>query len=272
MYFVGYILGAYNYNLKNLSIAKQFFLSSIKNTPSILKYNPLRVDAYAFIGTILIKENKYPDAIKEFSKAINEDKNNIRSLNGKANALHIMKRYEEAKSLYEKALRIYPDANIYYNYACVLALLGTDKSVVLDNFKKALRSGFTDIAHAKSDPELVSVHNQEEFKNLTEMIFSYELNWNMFIADKLTIMNESNFDWTKVIIKVAYMETDNKVSETIYDRQRLNQGESLTFDAFYSTKTFLLSVMLQINTEQGIITGQLKNHSGQLQLDKVEIQ
>lgn len=52
-------------------------------------------------------------------------------------------------------------------------------------------------------------------------------------------------------------------------KQRLNRGESFGFEAFNSTKSLLLSVQLDIETDQGTIKAILGNRQGRLHVEEV---
>ncbi len=277
MYFVAYELGSFAIQQGRLSNAQRYFDSTVENTPTILNYNPLRVDARCFLGDILVQQTQYLDAIELYSIALKEDRGSVHALSGKALALHSLKRYTEAKPLYEAGLRIQPnDPTMHYNYACLLALLGIDQNVVLDELKRAFNSGFSDISHAKSDSDLAPVREAERFKELTQMRFVYEVDWNMFTPDILLIANQSEFNLTNVIIRVNYLQNDSQGWKTIIRhsgtrKQRLKRGETISLEAFNSTQSSLLSVELIIETEQGSIRVILQNNSGQLKLHDLEI-
>jgi hypothetical protein len=125
--------------------------------------------------------------------------------------------------------------------------LGTDPNIVLDELKLAFNSGFTEITHAKSDPDFASVRESEPFKELTQMRFGYDVDWNALTPDILIVSNQSEFDWTNVIIKVNFIENHSQGWKTIMGddgirKERLNRGESFSFEAFNSTKNLLISV------------------------------
>lgn len=276
MYFVAYELGRFAFSQRQFANAQQYFVSSVENTPAVLEYNPIRVVARSFLGDILVQNAEYPEAIKEYSKALEEDGGSAHALGGKALALHLIGRYAEARSLYENALRIQSsDPNMHYNYACVLALLGADPNIVLDQLNRAFNSGFLEIVHAKSDPDLMSLHESDRFKELIQMKIGYDVDWNALTPDIFHISNLSEFDWTNVVIRVNYLENDSRGWKTIIGdsgvrKERLSRSESFSFNAFNSTQNFLISVQLDIQADQGSMNVVFQNNSGQLQLHQLK--
>jgi len=276
LYFVAYELGRFAISQRQLANAQQYFVSSVENTPAVLKYNPIRVDARCFLGDILVQQPDHLEAIEQYSKALEEDGGSVHALGGKALALHLIGRYAEAKPFYENCLRIQPDnSTTRYNYVCLLALVGTDHSVVFEELKRAFNSGFTEIVHAKSDPDLMSLHESDRFKELVQMKIGYGVNWNALTPDVFHISNLSEFDWTNVVIKVNFLENDSRGWKTIIGdsgvrKERLSRSESFSLNAFDSTQNFLISVQLDIRADQGSMNVVFQNNSGQLQPHQLE--
>jgi hypothetical protein len=134
---------------------------------------------------------------------------------------------------------------------------------------KAFHSGFTEIVHAKTDKDLISVQNSDEFKKLTQLNIEFSVNWNMLVRDKLTIKNQSSFNWTNVIIRVKFREDRSQDWYTGIGNQglqigSLDLGASVEFEAFNSTKIGLDVIQLKIQTDQGELTVTLKNNNGVL--------
>ena len=272
LYFVAYELGRNAFSNGRFTNAQQYFESTVKNTPSILNRNPIRVDAYCFIGDILVEGKEYKKALNQYSKALEEDEGSTHSLRGKFFALYHIRRYAEARRMCERYLRIKPDdANNRYNHACLLALTDAERNLVLEELKRAFNSGFTDIRHAKSDPDLASVRDTKQFRELLEMKFDYDVTWNIINADVILLTNRSEFDWTNVTVTVRYLENDSLGWKSIIEqpgvkKYRLRRYETLSINAFQSTMVFLKSVELNINTDQGSMRVLFQNNNGQLKV------
>jgi hypothetical protein len=137
--------------------------------------------------------------------------------------------------------------------------------------KSLVNLGFTDIHHAKSDPDLASVLESERFRKLLEMKIDYGVTWNILNADILLITNRSEFDWTNVIVNARYLETFSQDWKSIIERSGIKRAqlridETLRINAFDSTKDFLKSVELIIRTDQGSMEVLFQNSNGQLQV------
>lgn len=277
LYFVGYELGRSAFSKGRFKNAQKYFEATVKNTPSILHRNPIRVDAYCFIGDILARDKEYEKALSQYSKALDEDEGNAHGLRSKLFALYYLKRYAESRRICDRYLRIKPDdASNRYNHACLLALTDADQSFILEELKRAFNSGFTDIRHAKSDPDLVSVHELRQFKKLVEMKIEYGVTWNILNADVLLLTNRSEFDWTNVTVDVKYLENDSLGWKTISEQPEarkywLRKDETLSINAFQSTMGFLKSVEVNINTNQGSKKILFQNNNGQLQSSHVKM-
>ncbi|MDD5218357.1 MAG: hypothetical protein PHN49_07225 [Candidatus Omnitrophica bacterium] len=62
--------------------------------------------------------------------------------------------------------RLYPhDANVHYNLACSLALVGR-KDESFDAIRRAIELGYRDFHHLKKDADLKSLHDDARFDEL----------------------------------------------------------------------------------------------------------
>ncbi len=85
-------------------------------------------------GVNLHDKGDYEGALKKYNKALEVDKDNLSALAEKAYTVMLLKKYEEAISLSQKAIDLYPEANdlktVYVTYGNALdALHMTDKSI-----------------------------------------------------------------------------------------------------------------------------------------------
>lgn len=276
MYFVAYELGRSAFSKGQFTNARKYFEATVKNTPTILNRNLIRVDAYCFIGDIHVHGKEYEEALIQYSKALEEDEGSAHGLRGKFFALYHLKKYAEARHMCERYLRIKPnDATNRYNHACLLALTNAEHNFVLEELKRAFNSGFTDIRHAKSDPDLASVSETKRFKKLLEMKIDYGVTWNIINADVILLTNRSEFDLTNVIINARYLETYSQdwksiIEQSGFKRVRLRKDETLSINAFNSTKDFLKSVELTIHTNQGSKKALFQNNNGRLQMSEIQ--
>jgi len=278
LYFVAYELGRHAFSEGRLPSARQYFEAAVENAPSILNRNPIRVDACCFIGDILVQGTEYQKASDQYSKALEEDAGSAHGLRGKTYALHILRRYVEARPIYERYLRIKPDdVTTRYNYACLLALTEAEHGLVLEELKRAFNSGFTGILHAKSDPDLASLHESQRFDELTKIKIGHDVTWNFWNRDIFLLSNRSEFDWTNVTVNISFLENTSPDWKTVIQqpgvqRNRLRKDETLSINAFDSTIHFLKSVELNISTDQGSMRVSFQNDAGQLQVSDTKTQ
>lgn len=278
LYFVAYELGRQAFSEGRLTNAQGYFEAAVENAPSILNRNPIRVDAYCFIGDILTQGTEYQKALDQYSEALEEDAGSAHGLRGKAFALYHLKRYAEARRIYERCLRIKPDdVATRYNHACLLALTDAEQSLVIKELKRAFNSGFTDILHAKSDSDLASLHESQRFDELTKMRIGYDVTWNWWNRDVFSLSNRSEFDWTNVTVNISFLESTSPDWKTVIEppgiqRKRLRKDEILSIGAFDSTIEFLKSVELNISTDQGSKRVSFQNNAGQLEVSETKTQ
>ena len=74
--------------------------------------------------------------------------------------------YEKGLDIDLKLSKLLPrDATVQYNLACSNALLGDTKKAIA-SLRKAVILGYKDCAHMRRDPDLKSLHDEEEFKEI----------------------------------------------------------------------------------------------------------
>ena len=73
-------------------------------------------EAQINLGSVLIKLERFEEAIKNFDKVIDVDNMAAQAFQGKAYSLMKLKKYEEAIYNFNKSIKINPnDANVFYN-------------------------------------------------------------------------------------------------------------------------------------------------------------
>jgi tetratricopeptide (TPR) repeat protein len=277
LYMVNYELGHQNLKAKNYESAREHFLSVVKLAPSVVRKIPLRSIAWAFIGIIDSQQGACDSAYASYSEALSELPDNPVALLGRATCYQMQKRYEEAISDYEAYLNVADDQpEVNYNFACALSLAGRSSDRVLQQVQRAMRAGYTNIDHAKKDPDLAAVHNLPEFKNLVSMRFEYSLNWNALIPDVLSLTNKSKFNITNVNIGLLchVFDSTGRMNPTWYynnwsrsikfDQIKVNQ--SIKFNAFDYTKQQVAQIKLDIICDQGHVQAVFVNRGGALSL------
>jgi len=110
---------------------------------------------------------KFPDFEIHFYERIVQERPDY------GDALILLAEAYTARGDHEKGLsvdlhlaRLYPnDANIHYNLACSLALVGR-KDESLDTIRHAIELGYRDFHHLKKDADLKSLHDDARFDEL----------------------------------------------------------------------------------------------------------
>jgi len=74
--------------------------------------------------------------------------------------------YRKGLRLDLKLSRLLPhEPEVHYNLACSYALLG-EKKKAIETLRKAVILGYRDYSHMQEDPDLESLRNDEEFKEI----------------------------------------------------------------------------------------------------------
>jgi hypothetical protein len=270
LYLVAYDLGRITLEQHQLDPAAQYFTSALEHVPDLLKRHPVRVHAQVFLGNLLAHRRAFDEALKRYDQALHEDPGHTPALHGKTHALHRLARYEEAQPLYEQWLQLEPEhPGALYNYACLLAQLDAGSGPVLDHLERALHAGFTDIAHAKADPELASVRVLPGFAALVQSRIGYAVNWNALIPDELYVTNQSDFHWTDVEIHVVFREHQRdwqSIRGQPIRKVTLKRGETFSFAAFDATQFSLDRVRLRVQSAQDDFSVVLRQDRGTLQV------
>ncbi len=93
------------------------------------------------------------------------------------------------------------DPNYNYNLACLYSIQG-DSAQSLTYLRAAISTGYLDIRHAKSDPDLAMV--RRKLSSETSDLFNVKYIWDIhygFMKDDITLTNQSAFGLTNVVFK-----------------------------------------------------------------------
>ncbi len=163
----------------NTETALELFETAIKLDPEL-------PEAYISRANMLIKQNKFTEAQKDFEKALSLDDFSSEAVTGVGITLAIAGRFEEGIKLLEENRAKFPNDNLFlYNAACVYgraaeAVLKNEKledrhkklaefqSKAIVDLRDSIKAGFDEFDWMKKDPDLNSLHELPEFKELTK--------------------------------------------------------------------------------------------------------
>ncbi|MEI9947266.1 MAG: DUF6624 domain-containing protein [Chitinophagaceae bacterium] len=93
-----------------------------------------------------------------------------KSIVAEANGFYTSKEYQESVDKFKEAFKIErKNAGDFYNAACAASLLG-NRELAFEWLHLALKNGWTNIGHLKTDSDLISLHDSEKWNSLlTEM-------------------------------------------------------------------------------------------------------
>ncbi len=94
---------------------------------------PTAFKEYYDTGLLLVKQEKYDDAIEYFNKALEVEPNNLQILNDKGNTLYSLGKYNEAIKCYEIILKVEPENKVVKN--------NKEKTVNAENLKRYMNKG-----------------------------------------------------------------------------------------------------------------------------------
>ena len=163
---------------KDHAAAIEFFDQAIKTDPDL-------PEAFSGRANVLIRLDKYPDAKKDFEKAVALDDMNHQAVTGLAICQAIEGKFDDAIKLAENLRATNANDGLFlYNVACVYGraieqLLKDDKlpereqkletfrRKALDDLRGSQKLGFNDQAWMKEDPDLKSLHDLPEFQEIS---------------------------------------------------------------------------------------------------------
>ncbi len=159
--------------------AMEFFDQAVKTDPDL-------PEAYTYRANLLMKQSKHVEAGKDYEKALSLDDYNGEAITGVGITQAIAGKYEPAIKLVESHRSKFPNDGLFaYNVACVYgrsaeAIAKDDKAadrdkkladykrLAIDDLRAALKFGFNDLDWMKKDPDLNSLHDMPEFKELAK--------------------------------------------------------------------------------------------------------
>lgn len=118
-----------------------------------------------------------------------------KSLVLEADSCYNIKEYQKSVDKYRAAFKIEPgNVNDTYNAACSASLLGK-KEMAFEWLNLALKIGWSDVEHLKSDPDLIALHNSKKWNELVSemqvVVDKREANYDKPLRAKLlTIFDE----------------------------------------------------------------------------------
>lgn len=167
---------------------QQEFAKALEQFDMAIKLDPDLLEAYAERGNILLQQEKPAEAAKDFAKAHALDPLNAQALTGVCVTLVMEGKYVEGVKKINDARGTIPNDNLFhYNAACVFGraiehlrkdeqknVPDRDKLIqqytdsALADLRKSIEHGFDDFDWMKKDPDLKSLHNNDDFKKLAD--------------------------------------------------------------------------------------------------------
>lgn len=153
---------------------------ALRHLKEVLKFDPNHEGARKLLGYVR-KDKRWVKVkpTKKEPKSSGESKQPVspqmsreewRKLHVEAAKHLFAEEFEKALELYRKILKAYPkDYLALYQSACALARLGRSKEA-LEKLRKAVECGFKDAEKLRTEPDLQSLHNTEEFKKILRLI------------------------------------------------------------------------------------------------------
>jgi adenylate cyclase len=124
------------------------------------------VTVYTALGKVEAAQRAAKTTLERCQKILGRDSNNGAALGHLAIALAVLGQRERAKERMEYALLIDPEnLSMRYNFVCALANFLKDRDAALEMLCPALeRMGIGLVNHAKVDPDLDSIRDDQRFK------------------------------------------------------------------------------------------------------------
>ena len=173
----------YIYHAKNLEKQKKWD-AALKLYTEAIGIDDALPDAFAGRAHVLLKQEKFADSLKDFDRALKIDPYHSLATSGKGIALVMSGKYQDGIKVVEDVRSRFRNDSVFaYNTACVYGraleyinkktdVPGRDekleayKKMVIQELKRSLKLGFRQMDLMKTDPDLASVHDTDEFKSL----------------------------------------------------------------------------------------------------------
>lgn len=157
-----------------------------KDYDKAIQLDPAQILGYSGRANLFTRQGKYPEAKQDFEKVLELDSNHSEGITGVAICLAVEGKFDEGIKRVEEARPKFPGNGLYlYNVACVYGraiekLLKDDKlpdrdtkletfrRKALDDLRESQKLGFNEQEWMKKDPDLASLRDLPEFKELSE--------------------------------------------------------------------------------------------------------
>ncbi len=173
-----YNIGDILYQEGNLLEAEKFIREAFAAQTRVLgPENPDTLASKAELARILIREGKYQEAEEMARQAFDvqvrilglQHLDTLNSVQFLATAMVYNHQYSEAKKLFDDTLDKMNKAGsenvsvVWYNFACVAAA-AHDRDQAVQHLREAVRHGYKNIDHIRSDDDLKSLHGYPHFE------------------------------------------------------------------------------------------------------------
>ncbi len=110
----------------------------------------------------------WPEAEKNYRQVLDREPHNAEAQFMLGFSIHYQGRYDEARTLFQQAEGMgYRPELCQYNIACGYARSG-DRVRALEHLRKSVERGFNMVDWASEDPDLASLHDDPEFKQIID--------------------------------------------------------------------------------------------------------
>lgn len=112
-------------------------------------------------------------------------------------------RFDDTLTLLSQLVELKRSDVVYaYNLACLLSIQG-QPGEALGWLEVAIKNGWTNISHVRSDPDLARVRNERaaQFNALTAVKFDWSIDWGI-LSDDIILTNRSGFPLTNITASV----------------------------------------------------------------------
>ena len=193
----------------DLASCLEFADRVVETSPSILRGDALRAQAYYYKSVAAWNEDDFASAVAWSKKGIADAPGSPPLLNTHALSLMQLRKHGEALPLLERLMVLSPnDATVPYNLACCRVRAENDLDGALRDLGLSMDRGFADIAHLRGDRDLLRLRTRRsaDLEELLAMRLRPSMKWNILAGDELIIVNESRFALRDVTVNVVFVE------------------------------------------------------------------